>query len=170
MSSVSMYRVYNERLLRSEVTWWDAPLSRSHDDVVEGLVARWACGCHGEPAGVMFEMAGDWTGTSQNEGHRLAVCPWILQIWQWPRYSLGRGRGPCDEWELDLVAARGRWVEEKSGRHWLFILCVGLAVAGKYGCMGMIGWREASKLRSFSCSSSKVIGLLQAWIARTNSL
>ena len=38
MSALPMLGLCSERLFRSEVTWWDAPLSRSHDGVVEELV------------------------------------------------------------------------------------------------------------------------------------
>ena len=40
MSLVPMYGACRERLLRSDVTWCEAPLSKSHDDVVEGLVVH----------------------------------------------------------------------------------------------------------------------------------
>ena len=73
MSSLPMYGVFSKRLLRLDVTCWDASLSKSHDGVVEGLVARWACGCHGEPAKDEFDVEDVWTDTRQNKGHRLAV-------------------------------------------------------------------------------------------------
>jgi hypothetical protein len=40
MSSVPLYGACRERLLRSEVTWCEATLSKSQDGVVEGWVAR----------------------------------------------------------------------------------------------------------------------------------
>ena len=97
MSSVPMYGACRERLTRSNVTWCDAPLSKSQDGVVEGLVSRWACGCHGVPYWEELDVGEVWTCTRRSEGHCLAVWPWILQNWQWPRYGLGGERRPCDE-------------------------------------------------------------------------
>ncbi len=157
MSSVPMYGVCRERLSRSEVTWWDAPLSISQDGVVDGWVARWACGCHGVPCCGELDVGEFCTGTRRNEGHRLAVWPWILQIWQWPRYGLGGLRDPV------VVPAGERLGELYDGRQlvvvvpcgWegrqllLLVRYVGFAVAGKWcGSSGVL-WRETSKLRSF---------------------
>ena len=40
-SSDPVYWLCMERLLRSAVMWWDAPLSRSHEEAVGFVVAAW---------------------------------------------------------------------------------------------------------------------------------
>ena len=48
MSSSPLYEVWRDKLLRSEVTWWDAPLSNSHALLWGELVAKCAFGCQDE--------------------------------------------------------------------------------------------------------------------------
>ena len=75
MSSEPLYGAWIERLLKLEVTWWEAPLSNSHVGVLEVLAAKWAFGCQ-EEFGVAVEVLVDvLIGINLKEGQRLAVCP-----------------------------------------------------------------------------------------------
>jgi hypothetical protein len=45
MSFVPLYGVWMDKLFRSEVTWWEAPLSNSHALLWVELVAKCVFGC-----------------------------------------------------------------------------------------------------------------------------
>ena len=131
MPSLRLYRVCSERLLKLDVIWWEAPLSKSHDGVLEVLATRWACGWHGKqtlkhwsywmiepilnkrediflqckPEVCKFDCNQDMVG---EEGDSLC---WIWPSIGWSKWAIGKvewwsstcGVGSCNGWWMPVL-------------------------------------------------------------------
>lgn len=84
MSSELEYGAWKDRLLRSAVSWWVAPVSSSHFGVLGVvLAAKWARGYHdvGEVVAGALGLVVGWVGTKRKVVQFLEVCPCVQQLW-----------------------------------------------------------------------------------------